>query len=359
MPRILAAATMLSFGTVAFLALAVPRLATGFEERAIRADLQAATSGDILSDRTLAAVAEGDIDGAEQYRALGQELFKPISPEATAALDEANGTLATIVRNASDFAGAYITGHADNAAGLAGAVVSDLTVVGDVRDIISEGGKAAVGEDYSEFLLALAAVGLAAEGVTIATGGTSLVLKAGISVLKVAKRTGNLTAEFSARLVGLAKAAARRADGPPPAAAGAVEAARAAAGLATGPARMTRSAARAELAATLGAVNTMAGNAGASNAVRLMRFVRTGADAARIAEFTGRFARRSRVVAELTGKVALRSFRLGVRGLRLLFAFLYSFIAWLVGLVLIRAVRRALQWTLDVMRGAVLRFALP
>jgi len=358
MARIVAVAAIFSFGTVAFLALASPRLYTGFEERAIRAELQAATQDDLLSARTIAAVEDGDVDGAEQYAALAIELGKPISPEASAALIDAQGAFATFMRNATDFAGAYVTGHADNAAGLAGAVVSDLTVVGDVRDIISEGGKAAVGEDYSQFLLALAAIGLAAEGITIATGGTSLVLKAGLSVLKVARRTGNLTAGFSAYLVSLARAAARRTDAAP-APAGAVNAAGAFTGTATGAALMTRTAARAELMRTLGAVNTMASNAGAANTVRLMRSVRTGADAGRIAEFTGRFARRSRAVAELTGKTALRSFRTGLRGLRLLIAFVYGLVAFLAGLALMRIVRTVLAGLPGLLRGAVLRVALP
>ena len=200
------AALALSVGTVLCLTLAVPRLYTGIQEREVRRELMAATEGDTLDRKIDAAVAEGDIDGATQYADLAAELGRPLEPSTVASLQEAQEPLNAFLRNAGDFAGAYITGRADSGAGLAGAVVSDLTVVGDVRDIIREGGKAAVGEDYSQFLLALAAIGLAAEGATIATGGSSLVVKVGLSVLKVAKRTGNLTAAYSARLLRLAQA---------------------------------------------------------------------------------------------------------------------------------------------------------
>ncbi|WMS40842.1 hypothetical protein RDV64_12100 [Acuticoccus sp. MNP-M23] len=346
MRRLLSAAFVLSLGTVAFLALAVPRLSTGIDERAIRVELQAATSGDTLDQRVRAALDEGDVDGAEQYAALAGELGKPLAPSTEDALFEAQGTMATILRNATDFAGAYVTGNADSGAGLAGAVVSDLTVVGDVRDIISEGGKAATGQEYSEFLLALATIGIAAEGAVIATGGSSLVFKAGVSVLKVAKRTGNLTLAFSQRLVRLARAATG------PAAPAVVRTGGNGAGL-------TRTAARAELSATVGAVNTMAGNAGAANAVKLMRFVRTGDDAKNLATFTGRFGRRSRAVVELTGKTALRSFRVGIRGLRLLIAFLWSMVAWLAGLIGLRILRGTVMGVVNLVRGTVFAVALP
>lgn len=354
--RIIPAATVLAIGTVAFLSLAVPRFATGFSEWEIREQLQLATPGDTLDERTRAALEAGDVEGAVQYAELAEILGKPVSAETRQALADAQGTVATILRNAGDFAGAYITGNADTAAGLAGAVVSDFTVVGDVRDLISEGGKAAMGEDYSRFLLTLAAIGLAAEGATLATGGTSLVAQAAISVLKVAKRTGHLTVEFTGRLVDLARAAA---SGP-------VEVASAARGVPSAPGAvpsaavtLTRAAARAELGEALSAVNVAARNAGPANAVRMMRAVRTTEDARELATFTSRFGRNSRAVFELTGKASLRAFRVAIRGLRLLFAFLWSLLAWIGGLIALRVVKGVVRGTLQLVRGAVVAVAVP
>ena len=353
--RILPAASVLAIGTAAFLALAVPRLATGIPEWQIREELQSATPGDTLDEKAKAALAEGDISGARQFADLGEDLGKPVSAETRQALAEAQGTVATVLRNAGDFAGAYITGNADSAAGLAGAVVSDLTVVGDVRDILSEGGKAAVGQDYSRFLLTLAAIGLAAEGATVATGGSSLVVKAAVSVLKVAKRTGNLTAAFTTRLVRLARAASanRTAD-----ASSALRATRQGDGF-VAPATMSRRAARAELASTLSAVQTTARHAGPANAVRLMRAVRTTEDARELATFSSRFGRNSRAVFELTGKASLRAFRVAFRGLRLLWAFLWSLIGWIAGLIGLRLLRSLLRGTVQLVRGVVVAIAVP
>ncbi|GAB5374694.1 MAG: hypothetical protein AcusKO_11560 [Acuticoccus sp.] len=350
MLRLLSTATLLSLGTAVFLALAVPRLSTGYSETVVRAELQAATPDDTLDTRALAAIEDGDIDGAVQYATLADELGKPVAPATRERLDDARGTLATFLRHAGDFAGAYVTGNADSAAALAGAIASDLTVVGDVRDIISEGGKAAIGEDYSRFLLGLAAIGLAAEGAIIATGGTSITVKVGVSVLKVARRTGNLTVAFGTRLMRLARAAARPAGrGVQVASAARVsDVALAPAGAVAG---LGRTAARAELGRALGAVSRAADNAGPANTVRLMRTVRTTADAEELATFTGRFGRRSRAVAELTGKTTLRGFRAALRGMRLLVAFLWSLVAWVAGLIALRAARFVVRSLFDVLRG--------
>jgi hypothetical protein len=188
----------------------------------------------------------------------------------------------------------------------------------------------------------------------VATGGTSLVAQAAISVLKVAKRTGNLTAEFTARLVRLARAAA---NGP-------VEVASAGrvtpgAGIPAAAAPISRTAARAELREVLSSINTAANNAGPANAVKLMRTVKTTEDARELATFTSRFGRNSRAVFELTGKTSLRAFRVALRGLRLLWAFLWSLIAWIVGLVALRIARAVFRGTVQLVRGAVVAVAVP
>ena len=353
--RIIPAAFLLSIGTVAVLTLAVPRFDRGYSEAEVRRELRTATTGDVLDRRIGEAVEDGDVALAAQYAALAGELGRPLKPETIADLERAEGALATLLRGAGDFAGAYITGRADSAAGLAGAVVSDLTVVGDVRDIISEGGKAAVGEEYSEFLLTLAAIGLAAEGATVATGGSSLIVKAALSVLKVAKRTGNLTVEFAQQLIRLARTAAQQAD----LAADATRPVRPARLPAGVDPPLTRSAARAELTTVLSAVGATAANAGPAEAVRLLRTVNTTADAERLATFTARFGRRSRAVFELTGKISLRAFRAALRGLRLVIAFLWSMLAWLAGLVFIRVGRKIFGWVFNLFRTAFVAVALP
>jgi hypothetical protein len=337
MRPILSASFVLTLLTVVGLVLNAGH--TGFfREAAIREALQAATPAGTLDARVEAALERGDIDAALQYRELGTDLGKPVAPSTAERLEAAQSLGQTVMRNVGDFAGAYVTGAAETPAGLAGAVVSDLTVVGDVRDILTEGGKAALGEDYSRVLLGLAAAGLAAEGAIIATGGSSLPVKAALSVLKAARRTGNLTAELATLLVRQARLAAggpliggaRRIDLP------AADAA--------------RLAARARLGRTYETVGTVAANAGTAEAVRLMRHVRGFDDLDDVAKMSARFGPRTRAVIELTGKTSLRGFRLAVKTGRLLVWAILTFLGWLAGLLAFTFVKRLAKFAIRRLR---------
>jgi hypothetical protein len=166
-----------------------------------------------------------------------------------------------------------------------------------------------------------------------------------------------MTAEFTERLVRLARASAR---GPVEVAGtGRAVLPDAPAAAIARPATLTRAAARAELRTALGAIQETASHAGAANAVRLMRTVRTTEDARELATFASRFGPNTRAVAELTGKTSLRAFRVGVRGLRLLWAFIWSFLGWLAGLVVLRIVRRLLSGLVQLVRGAFVAVAVP
>ncbi|PRX11752.1 UNVERIFIED_ORG: hypothetical protein BCL66_101246 [Martelella mediterranea] len=86
-----------------------------------------------------------------------------------------------------------LTGRPDSTAGLLGTIATDLTTIGDVRDIIVEGGAYLSGEDYDAFILGLSVAGLAITGTVILTAGSTTPAKVGASALKVAGKTGALT----------------------------------------------------------------------------------------------------------------------------------------------------------------------
>jgi hypothetical protein len=77
-------------------------------------------------------------------------------------------------------------GEGATGAGLAGVVASDLTGIGDVRDLIHQGQKMSRGEEPDQLVLGLAAVGLAVTGATILSVGAALPARAGVSTIKVA-----------------------------------------------------------------------------------------------------------------------------------------------------------------------------
>jgi hypothetical protein len=107
-------------------------------------------------------------------------------------------------RGANEFFRGVVNGEATSGAGLAGVVVSDLTGVGDVRDLIREGSKISRGEEPDHLILGLAAVGLAVTGATLASVGAALPARAGISTMRVAAKTGRFSKPLAATVGRLA-----------------------------------------------------------------------------------------------------------------------------------------------------------
>ncbi|MDI4663775.1 hypothetical protein K9U40_05460 [Xanthobacter autotrophicus] len=143
------------------------------------------------------ALAEDDAALAASFLALADARGLPIPPELRTQVTEATGALAETMHSARAFGLGFVTGEPRDPAGLAGAAASDLMVWGDIRDAGREGLKLARGEDADELILGLSAVGIAVTAGTYATVGASLPVRIGISLVKVARRTGRLSASLA------------------------------------------------------------------------------------------------------------------------------------------------------------------
>ena len=294
-----------AIGTVADFGYTVPL------EVAIEREFSEAAPSGQLDARTTAALDAGDISLARGLVDLALEFGRPLPPETAARLAEAEGPAAVALRNAEGAARGFVTGEIDGSAALAGALAADLTVIGDLRDIARETAKIAAGEDHSALILGLAAAGIAATAATYASAGGASPIRVGVSILKAARRTGAMTAEFAADL-------GRR--------------------LSTGAARGGDEAAQGarRLSALSGAATEMwavSSAVGAAETVRLMKYVRTVDDLPELRHFAERFGARSRAVAELTGRASLKAFRTTIRLTEVLLAHLLAIVAWFGSLV--------------------------
>lgn len=97
-----------------------------------------------------------------------------------------------------------LLGEAHTAWGLGGALVADLFVFGDVRDLLVQSTHAARGEPVDELLVGLSAVGL----VTTVAPGADI----GLGLLKAARRIGALSAGMVRRLKDMTARTVRRRD---------------------------------------------------------------------------------------------------------------------------------------------------
>ena len=272
----------------------------------IKAELSEATSGPDLSHRINAALDENAYDDAVMYAEIAAWADMPLDPDAQARLDAENAFARSVTRNTSSFVTGFVTGEGGDTPAFMGAMASDLTVVGDVRDISSEGGKLVRGEEYSQMILGLSVVGLAATTATVATGGGGLPARIGVSILKVAKKAGTVTAGFTRDIVRVLQEAVnfdklgttlRAVDLTDTAATR-----RAIADYAGG-------VSMARVTPILGDVAALERAAGPAETVRLMKYVNNTDDLARIGKMSGTLGTKTRGVIEITGKTGLRAFK--------------------------------------------------
>jgi len=108
---------------------------------------------------------------------------------------EDNGWIATGLSCASC---AWDLQSCELTAALACGVAVNLTVVGDVVALTRESGNYVAGNPVDQVDVGLAFVGLAATGLVVVSGGSSMTVKGGAALMRIAHRTGRLAPELLA-----------------------------------------------------------------------------------------------------------------------------------------------------------------
>ncbi len=295
------------------------------------------------------AVAREDSGDAMVYLDIARKLDIPLAAGLEAAALALQAREDSFETQFGDYVSGFVSGRGDTLAGLGGAITSDLTVYGDVRDIAVEGTKMIAGEEYSEFILGLSAVGLAATVGTVATGGGGIVVKAGISFVKFAKRAGHLTAGFARRLTLLADEAVdmpgfkrmlRDIDLTNPATAW------------TGLTKYTGSVKSARIFDVMGKMEDIRAAVGTTEALRLLKRVERIEDIDDLHALAKVAGKRTRGVMQLTGKTSLRAIKYTSNIVQILFEYVWGLVLWIAGLLGAIALRVTISaWR--IVRGAV------
>lgn len=151
-----------------------------------------------VAQREIAAALDAnDPDLADSFLELARERGISVDPALAARVAESHSTIATASRAAGSFAQGLVTGEPHDAVGLAGTVAGDLFVFGDIRDAVREGTRLIGGQEADEMILGLACVGLAVTAGTYATVGVGAPARAGLTLLKAARRTGRVSAQLA------------------------------------------------------------------------------------------------------------------------------------------------------------------
>ncbi|CAA6805920.1 MAG: Unknown protein [uncultured Thiotrichaceae bacterium] len=148
------------------------------------------------------AINQDRLEDAQQYleiaKLYGYQLDYAYYEKHLEALDT---SLRKIKRDTKSFFDGFMSGKGDDTAGISGAVTSDFTVVGDVRDLHRQYQVHAKGEEVNQLIVALSGVGIGLTIMTIGSAGSTASVKAGTSLFKVAVKTGRLTKSFSKELL--------------------------------------------------------------------------------------------------------------------------------------------------------------
>ncbi len=321
----------------------------------LRTDLGWYVNDQKIANRAADAVAREDAADAMLWLDMAREYGVPLAGALEAAAYALQAREESLETQFSDYLAGFATGGGDTIAGLAGAITSDLTVYGDVRDIILEGGKMAAGEEYSSFVLSLSVVGLAATVGTIATGGGGVVVKAGVSLAKFSRRTGHMTFAFAARLTGLAEEAIdmpglrrviARLDPLDPA--GSWTRLTAHVGAMKG----------ARIFDVLGKMEDIRAAVGTTEALRLMKRIDRIEDVDDIHSLAKVAGKRTRGVMELTGKTSFRAIKYTANIVHILGEYVWPLVLWIGALLAAILIKIAFsawrlgRWTLRRMRTA-------
>jgi len=152
------------------------------------------------------ALKAGDIEMANSFVALADERAIELPKDLLTRLEKANSTSEATKRGIHNFAHGFVTGEPQDVSGFAGAATGDLLVFGDIRDIVREGSRWMRGMETDPLIMGLAGAGLVVTGATYFTWGTAAPARVGSTLVKVARRTGKLSAKLADDVMVLLKA---------------------------------------------------------------------------------------------------------------------------------------------------------
>lgn len=146
----------------------------------------------LVQDNIEAALAAGDADLADSFVALARDRNIALPDDLLSRVSDAVKAENSTSHFAKRFATGLVTGNADDVASLSGTVAGDLFVIGDIRDVVREGKHLAMGEDTDHLVLGLATAGLAVTAVTYVSVGGAAPVRAGLTLVKDARKVGRL-----------------------------------------------------------------------------------------------------------------------------------------------------------------------
>lgn len=164
----------------------------------LKLDAALAKDERLVQDNIEAALSAGDADLADSFVALARDRNIALPDDLLSRVSDAVKEQNSTSHFARRFATGLVTGSADDVASLSGTVAGDLFVIGDIRDVVREGKHLAMGENTDRLVLGLATAGLAVTAVTYMSAGGAAPVRAGLTLVKDARKVGRLGERLAA-----------------------------------------------------------------------------------------------------------------------------------------------------------------
>jgi hypothetical protein len=148
----------------------------------------------LLEQNIVAALEAGDSDLARSFFDLATARGIVVAPAVAERVAVATADERAPSGVAKKFITGFVTGEVSDGASLSGTVAGDLFVFGDIRDVVREGKRLATGEEADRLVLGLATVGLAVTAATYVSAGGAAPVRAGLTMVKDARKIGRLGA---------------------------------------------------------------------------------------------------------------------------------------------------------------------
>jgi hypothetical protein len=146
----------------------------------------------VIEQNVEAALAANDADLANSFVDLAGAKNISLPDELSQRVHDAAAEATSTSHFAKRFTSGLVTGNADDVASMSGTVAGDLFVFGDIRDVVREGKHLAMGEETDRLVLGLAAAGLAVTAATYVSVGGVAPVRAGLTLVKDARKVGRL-----------------------------------------------------------------------------------------------------------------------------------------------------------------------
>lgn len=247
------------------------------EDEAVRAELGRSAAPQRIEAAIGESLKRSDVEDAAAYAELADYAGLPVSSELRQKIADALVEERSWADRIKRCARGVFMGDMTGALSAICTLAADFTPVGDARDIAIQGGHWFSGQDYDRVVLGLSALGLGATAFAYASAGTGLPAKAGLSVLKGARRSGAMNPKLwmSPEKIG-----------------------------AGGGAKLARAAEE---------LNAVRREFGSAEAVKMLRYAEKAEDIGEISKLYAKFGRKARPIMALTGKTAIASFKVGYK----------------------------------------------